>query len=257
MEFLSTNIINTTTQISVSNNTGTSQNLFNRDPAYQYYTDGLGDDSLTCSIVITFDETTAVSRIALSDINFKEFNMYYNGITANSFSLVNADTTASQYTGNSDQYKFFRFNTLMVSSITIDAKKTITVNQEKVFGHLYIGDIKFALDLIPNSKGYKPSLVPKQVVHRLSDGGSRIHNIRKKWDTQLTLNYVSEGQRDLLFDLWDSGEAFNFCPFGTATSWDKANYEVVWDGPFSFFNYSDDAASSGFSGKITLKETPF
>ena len=47
-----------------------------------------------------------------------------------------------------------------------------------------------------------------------------------------------------------------FCPFGTTTSWDAILFESVWTGPFDFYEYSDNASSSGFSGKITLKETP-
>ena len=33
-------------------------------------------------------------------------------------------------------------------------------------------------------------------------------------------------------------------------------FESVWDGPFMFYEFSDNNANVGFSGKITLKETP-
>ena len=64
MEFLKTNLINTTTQIAVTNNTTVVSNIFNRDSFYQYYTDGLNNDLTTGSITITFSATTPVSRIA-------------------------------------------------------------------------------------------------------------------------------------------------------------------------------------------------
>ena len=34
-------------------------------------------------------------------------------------------------------------------------------------------------------------------------------------------------------------------------------FECVWTGTFDFYEFSDDASVSGFSGKIVLRETPF
>lgn len=256
MEFSKSNFFNTSTMIAVNNNTITAENLFNRDPAYQYFTDGMNDDNTTASITITFEATQNVSRLAMLGMNFKEFRLFYNGATANAFLFVNADTSTSVYTGNADANKYFRFSTIACDSITIEAKKTITANLEKVIGLFVISDLYVALQKIPEAKGYKPKRVPKQVVHKLSDGGARIHNISKKWEMSLDLKYVSLAQRDLLEDVFDLGAEFNFCPFGTATGWDGALFESVWDGPFTFYEHSDNAATSGFSGKVTMKETP-
>lgn len=256
MEFLKANLINTTTQIAVNSNTTTIANLFNRDKLYQYYSELMNSDLTTTTITITFDATTPVSRIALIDTNFKEFSMFYNGATASTFALSNGDTAASTYTGNADDNKFFRFATVQCSSITINAKKTITADQEKRLGLLVVSDLEFALTLIPSAKSYKPKKIPKQIVHKLSDGGTRIHNVSSKWSTDFSLEYVSESQRDSLFEIYDDAVEFNFCPFGTATGWDGFLYECVWDGPFEFYQYSDNAASSGFSGKVSLEETP-
>jgi hypothetical protein len=256
MEFIKANFLNTTTQLTVNSNTGTSSNLFNRDSLYQYYSDQFANDLTTSSITVTFDSTTNVSRIALIDTNFKEFSIFYNGSTASTLTLLNADTVSSSYTGNVDTNKYFRFNTIQVSSITINAKKTITVNQEKLLGLLVISDLELALTKIPSAQAYKPRIVPKQIVHKLSDGGTRIHTVRRKWETQLNLDYIYSDERDVLFDLYSTAQEFNYCPFGTTTSWDGLLFECVWDGPFDFYEYSDNAANSGFSGKISLKETP-
>lgn len=256
MEFIKANLLNTTTQLSVNSNTGTSSNLFNRDRLYQYYSDQFANDLTTSSIQVTFDSTTPVSRIALVDTNFKEFRIFYNGSTANSFTILNADTTTSSYTGNTDVNKYFRFSTLQVSSITIEATKTITANQEKLLGLLVVSDLELSLTKIPSAKSYKPRIVPKQVVHKLSDGGTRIHTVRRKWETQLNLDYVDSDERDILYNLYENAVEFNFCPFGTTTSWDGLIFECVWDGSFEFYEYSDNAVSSGFSGRISLKETP-
>lgn len=256
MEFIKANLLNTTTQITVNSNTDTADNLFNPDPLYQYFSDGLNNDLTTAAITITFDTTTPVSRIALVDMNFKEFSIFYNGATANTFSITGGDTSVSSYTGNADENKYFRFSTVQCSSITINAKKTITADQEKLLGKLLISDLNLTLTLIPSAKSYKPKIVPKQIVHKLSDGGTRIHNIKQKWSFDFSLDFVNTTQRDSLFDIYNSGDPFNFVPFGTATSWDAICPEVVWDGPFSFYEYSDNASVSGFSGKVTLKETP-
>jgi hypothetical protein len=256
MEFIKANFLNTTTQISVNNNTSTVSNLFNRNKAYQYYTDGLNNDLTTCSITITFSATTAVSRIALLDTNIKGLTIFYNGSTANTFSLSNADTTSSNYTGNTDANKYFRFSTVQCSSITIDAKATFIADSEKYLGLLLLSDHIHTLELMPSAKNFKTKKIAKQVVHKLSDGGARVHNISNKWDFNLKLEYISETERDSLFEIYDGGYEFNFCPFGTATSWDAQIAECVWDGNFEFFEYSDNAASSGFSGQISLMETP-
>lgn len=256
MEFIKANLLNTTTQIAVNSNTSTASNLFNRDTLYQYYSDQFANDLTTTTITITFDATTPVSRIALLDTNFKEFSMFYNGSTASTFSLTNGDTTVSSYTGNADQYKYFRFSTLQVSSITINAKKTITADQEKLLGILLISDLEIALTKIPNAQAYRPRVIPKQVVHKLSDGGTRINTVRRKLEASLNLDYVDQTQVDSLYDLYVSNNEFNFCPFGTATGWNGFLFEAVWDGSFDFYEYSDNAASSGFSGKVSLKETP-
>jgi len=256
MEFIKANLLNTTTQITVNSNTGTVSNLFNRDYLYQWYSDQFANDLTTTSITVTFDATTSVSRISLLDTNFKEFNIYYNGATANSISISNADTTTISYTGNADTHKYFRFNTIQVSSITIDAKKTITANQEKLLGLFVVSDLDIELSIIPSANKYKPMIVPKQVVHKLSDGGTRVNTIRRKWETQFSLDYIEESERDSLYNIYSAANEFNYVPFGTATGWDAIIYECVWDGPFDFYEYSDNAASSGYSGKISLKETP-
>lgn len=256
MEFIKANYLNTTTQISVNSNTGTAQNLYNRDYLYQYYSDQFANDLTSTVITITLDATSPVSRIALIDTNFKEFTVFYNGSTANTFSLTEANTTVSAYTNNSSENLYFRFSTLQVSSITINAKSTQTANQEKRLGLFLISDLNLELSKIPSASQYKPKIVPKQIVHKMSDGGTRINTVRRKNEVILTLDYIDTDERDLLYQIYISNNEFNFCPFGTTAAWDGYLFEAVWDGSFDFFEYSDNATSSGFSGKISLKETP-
>lgn len=257
MEFIKANLINTTTQISVTNNTALSSNLFNRDQFYQYYTDSLNSDLVTASVTINFGASTNVSRIALIDTNIKGFNIFYNGVTANAFSLVSQNTTTSQYTGNTDTNLLLRFATIAVSSITIDMKTTQTANQEKVLGLFFISDLLYTLGKVPNASGYKAKSVPKQIVHTLSDGGTRINNTRKKFDLSIQLDYLQSDEVTSLRSVYDLGTAFNFAAFGTSTGWtNPVFFEGVWPGAFDFYEYSDNAISSGFGGQIRIKETP-
>lgn len=116
MEFLKANLINTTTQLVVNNNTSTIANLFARDPYFQYYTDGMNNDATTASITITFDAATVVSRIALVDTNLKSFTIFYNGSTANTFALTTTGSTiASSFSTNVDDGVYLRFSSLTVS----------------------------------------------------------------------------------------------------------------------------------------------
>jgi len=255
MEFLRTNIINTTTQISVTSNTSTSINLFNPDKTYQYYTDGFNNDLTSASITITFDTAKNINRIGLLGFNLKEFNMYYNGVTANAFTFTSGPTTTSQFTSNSQEDLFLRFNTISVSSVTMDMKKTIIANQEKQIGYMFISEKLFEPEVLPSANSYKPRIKSKQIVHKMSDGGTRIHNIKKKWETQFSVDFISQSERDSYEAIYNLNDSFIYVPFGTSTSWDGIAYEGVWPGDFNFYEYSDNASSSGFSGNISILET--
>jgi hypothetical protein len=256
MEFIKANLINTTTQIAVNSNTLSVSSLFNRNPIYQYYSDGLTNDLTTASITITFGTTTPVSRIALLDINVSGFNLFYNGLTANAFTLLNDNTTSSSYTANADAYKYFTFSTVQCSSITLELKSTLVANSEKVIGMLLLSDLYFEMERIPSANNYKPRQQPKQIVHKMSDGGTKIHNISKKWNLDISYEYLSESFKDSLDTLYSLQTPFNFVGLSTYTGWDGFVFEAVWEGPFDFHEYSNNAQSAGFGGTIRLRETP-
>lgn len=247
--------------VSLSPNTQTSivSNLFNNDPYYQFYTDGMNNDATTASITVTFDQTSSISRVMLKGHNLKSFTIFYNGSTANTFSLLKSSTSTSDWSSNSLTSTYLQFSTIQASSITIDMKSTQEANLEKIISQLYIGDLIYTTTRVPSAKDYKPKFKSKQIVHKLSDGGTRINHVKNKWEMNIKYSFITEAERDSLYGVWDMLEPFHFVPFQPLTStadWDGIAFESVWEGDFEFYEYSDNAAVSGFTGSIKLRETP-
>ena len=255
MDFNLQNFVNTTSSIALSTNTILAQNLFNPNLDYQFFSSGDNDDTTITSITYTFDATTPISRIALLDHNFKDFTVYYNGTTANTFSLNNADTSVSDYSSNSETSQYFKFDTIQASSVTIEATGTIISNKEKYLSFLYISDNYFEFDRIPSANSYKPLITPKQVVHSMADGGTKVHDIDKKFSVDIKYKFLTTAQKNQLRTIYDLETPFYFCLFPTTTSWDKVFFEANWVGPFDFETFSDNASTAGHSGSIKLRET--
>lgn len=255
MELLKANFLNTTTQMTVDSNTAVAANLFNPDRQLQYFSDGYANDLTTTTIRISFDQTTTVGRIALLEHNLKSFLIYYNGATASTFGL-SADTTVSNYISNSQTSNYLNITTpVACTSVSIDCKKTIAADNEKAIGVLVLSAVDFDFTRIPNSDGYTPVLNPKQIVHTLSDGGTRVHTIQDKWNATIKYKNLDQTMRDSLRTIYNQYLPHVFVPFGTSTGWDGILFESVWVGPFDFYKYSDNAVSSGYTGSINLKET--
>lgn len=255
MEFIEANLIQTTTSITVDSNTATAENLFDRDTTFQYFTSGFNNDLTTASITLSLTASTNISRMAIMGHNLKAFTIFYNGVTANTFSFTStADTTTSDYSSNSQTSIYLTFATQAVSSVTIDMKSTIVADSEKAIGYFYMGDTKLVFPRIPNAQSYSPSYNSKEVVHKMSDGGTRLHYIDTKFQASIKFKYIEQSFRDDLYTLWKEKTSFVFVPWGTHTGWDGILHEVIWPGSFDFFKYSDNAAASGFTGKIGLYE---
>ncbi len=254
MEFLSQTYLETTTQAVVNSSTITVQNLLNPDIRYQYVSDAFNNDSLTSTITITFDATTTIDRIALMEFNGKKFNVYYNGLTASAFTLT-SPTITSQWVSNSATNLYLAFTPVACTSVSFDIYSTQVANSEKAIGYLYVGANSLTFPRVPNSSSYTPVKDPKELIHELSDGGTRRHVVQTKWSSKIKFQYLTESFRDSLFSIFNELSPHVFVPFGTGSSWDGILFEANWIGNFDFYKYSDDAVSSGFSGSIDLKET--
>lgn len=256
MEFLELNQLQTSTQIAIDSGTLTSDNLFDWDIRKQYSSDGFADDNTTASITISFDQTTTIDRLFLLETNVKGLNIFYDGVTANTFSFTTtAATTTSQFTNNSETSMFFACTSVNCTSVSFDLKATQSANVEKAVGYIGLCSNLYTFERIPSAKNYKPSIFTKQNVHKLSDGGTRIQKIQRKKEVNIKFKHIEETFRDGLYEVYKRDEEFLFVAFPTSTSWDQFIFECVWDGDFNFFEYTDNADSAGFSGAISLKET--
>ena len=254
-EFLKSSFFNTSTQLTVNNNTATGVNLLNPDTRIQYYSEGLNDDNTTCSFTIAFSSTLSVSRIAIREMNWKKFNIYYNGSTANALSLTSTGSTiSSQFITNSETSMFLRSTAVNCTSLTFDIYSTQVTNDEKAIGSIYLTEEHFTAPRRAAAGDYTPRIDPEQVVHQMSDGGIRIHTVKDKQSASLKYSNITTAFRNDLRDLYELRTSFIFCPMGTTTAWDGIIFEALWPGSFEFFKFSDNAAVSGHSGSINLKE---
>lgn len=254
MELLRSNLLETTTQLVVDSNTDLASNLFNRDVTFQYSTNGYNGVTKT-TIRINFMETTTVSRIALLEHNLKAFRAYYNGVTANAFALISGSTNTSDFSTNSETSHYLQCTPVDCTSVSFDLESTIVAGNEKAIGWLLLSSVMHTFDREPPSKGYKPKLDPKDIVHELSDGGKRIQFISEKNMAQLSYKHITPSEKTALKAVWRQHREMVFVPFGTTTAWDGVIFPCVWEGTFDFEEFSDDAVSAGFTGKINLTET--
>lgn len=256
MEFITKNIINTSTQISITSGSLTSSNIISRDITKQYITSGFDNDLTTSTMIITLDNTTNVSRIILDGINLKSFTIFYNGATANTFNLTSTGaTTVSDFSTNSETAMYLVAATAQVSSVTIDMKTTQTANAEKAIGWLALADSKLVFDRVPASKNYKPKVKSNEVLHKMSDKTTRVTVKNRYHEVNIKYKFITESFRDGLKEVFDDRDEFIFVAFGTTTSWDTIAFPAIWQGDFNFFEYSDDATTAGFSGQIKIMET--
>lgn len=257
MELLYKNFLNTTTQLTVNDNTATGQNVLFRDTRFEFSSDSFADDATTVTMRISFAETLTVDRIAMVSHNLKNFRIYYNGATANTFSLdPTANTSTSVYSNNSASSQYFRTTPVACTSVSIDMYSTIVPNQNKKLGYLVISEMRTDLNgRSPIAQSYRPLITAQNVVHKMSDGGTRIQTLEDKFSVSFALDFVNQETRDELKAIYDDHDDLIFCAFGTTTGWDEFIFPCVWSGDFDFFTFSDNAADAGYSGNIRLLET--
>lgn len=257
MEFAKSNFINTTTAMVVNSNTLAAEFVMRRDTTFQYQSSGLNDDLTTSSMTVNFDSTQSVSRIGIIGMNLKEFNLYYDGVTANTFAITSTSSTnTSQWNANSETAMYLQCTQVNCTSVTLDMKTTIVADSEKALGYYFISDTHLVFDRPPTADNYRPLIVPKETVQRLSDGGTRVNRIGQKFRAKISYENIETSFRDSLKTVYDLRTEMAFVDFPTSTAWNEILYPVVWHGSFDFFNYSSNNPGAGFDGSMIIAEAP-
>jgi len=245
MEFLTRNQIQTTTMILVDSGTATVANLIDRNKNTQYVTEGYESNTSTI-ISIEFGQPTVLSNILIQNHNLLDFRIFYDSVTANSIDIVSGNSSTSYY-------KYI--NSITVSSLQLQMDTTIVTAQEKQVGQFIANERNFQFERNPSIKNFKPVIDRFQVQHIMADGGVVLHNIRDKYQTKLKFEFITETFYNQLLSLYETGSPIYYVPFPTTSSWLGNAYEMVWSKDFDF-KYSTNVGSIGYSGQITLEETP-
>lgn len=256
-EFLFANYLNTTTLATVASGSTSVNNLLDRESSSQYQSSGYNDDTSGVTITVVFASSKNIDHILLQNCNFKGFIVYYNSNAANTFTPLGADTSTSQWTGNSDTSKFIRFATTSVDSISIVCTTTIAANEEKKLGELWVSGRRHIFDYNPAAKDYKPKIDRKEFIHSLANGGTVVYRIADKYRAKLKLKYVDSTERDSLRTLYDAKTDMVYIPFPTGTSWNSEVYQINWVGDFDFITpAANNWNQAGWSGSIDIREVP-
>lgn len=256
MEFLKSNFVNTTTQISVSaGGTSTVSNLFNRFPTKKF---GSGDasDATTTTIQIDFVSTQTVDRIVLQNHNFKSFKLYKGGVTASTFTMQNALTTTSDWITNSIASHYLILDSATaLTQINIDISTTIDANLEKQLGGLWITANQFTFNVNPSAKNYTPSINRKEFPVTMSDGGTDLYIVQDNFHADIRVKFISKTETTSLRAIYDLDDHFVFMPEPTGTAWNNEIFAVNWIGKFDL-QWTKDFKGTGFNQRIKMREIP-
>lgn len=238
---------NTTTIVFVDSGTATVANLIDRKASTQYETIGFDDDLTTAAIILSFDATQSISNIILLNHNVADLAITYD-----------TNTALTTISSNLDASLYISFPTITTDKINLFLAGTIIADEEKKIGEFIVSDLlyDFATDRLPAADNYNPEINKRQAVQRMSDGGVTLYNIAEKFKTKIGLDFVPTATEISLKSVFDNVLPVNFIPFETTSSWNGDIYEVNWTGKYNFLKFSDNLRGNGFTGEITLEETP-
>jgi hypothetical protein len=248
MLFLRPNEFNTVTQVVVDLvNTGTTDRVLDKNRRTYWETVGYG--SITSTIFsIEFSTATSIDSIFLQGINVKQYRIFYNSVTANTFTPAIAETT------NSETSKFYQFNTTTVNSIQVQIDRAFTSDTEKRIGEIYIGSLMLNFERNPDHASYKPVATREQKIHRMPNGGVSQFLVDQKFKASIDWKFVTDSFTTQLLSIYETGTTMYFIPFPTTTAWDGNAYHCAWTNDFDF-RHSSNNPSAGQGGKIVIEET--
>lgn len=246
MQFFRQNRLATSTMLKVDSNTATAGNLLDRDLNNSWVSSGYTGVTKT-TISIEFGSATVLDKVMIQNHNLKDFRVFYNSVTANTF------TPNISVTSNSETSSYFTFATTTVSSLQLQID-TAQTGVERSVGELVATNLLLTFERNPAAPNYNPTIYRKQIRYEMPDGGVTLYNVDDKFRAKISWRFITEGFKNSLLNIYETATAFYFVPFGTTTSWDGKAYEVAWSGIWDF-KHGDNNKDAGFSGNLTLEET--
>lgn len=238
-------LIDYTNSVTVSSGTTTANYIKDLDRETRWLSSG-SDDLTQESIVIQFDYPQTIDRIALLNFNFKKYTIKYDNSGWTNFANVytrKTDTTpvtGISETTNTENARYYEFDSVTTSQIQILIDETVIANAEKYLYELYIGQEigTFNLDIAcsPNSFDVTQSVKKSQLLEK-SNGGMIKLDRADKFRAELTLKQVYESNDlEIIYTMFDYGEVAIY-PGGADThytlerGWRMQDiYHVIVDG---------------------------
>ena len=185
MEFLSQNLLNTTTMLTMqASNTSNSNYLFNRRRDLGWASDGY-EGVTSAMIIVALPTNTVISNIMFLNHNLRQFRGFYNSFTSNSLLDVSGNSATSSY---------YDFASVTVNSINIEmdlAGSSAGVNANKSIGEFVVAERRIILERNPSSENWQIAIDRKQTVHEMPDGGVRVYNMGDKMRVRMDLDYMT------------------------------------------------------------------
>lgn len=250
MEFLSRNLANTSTLITV--NTGTASYLIDR---LSTLFSGSMSTSTAATVTVNFAlGSVETNRIVIENMNFKNFSLNVGGVPLTMSAIIEGTQTAS-WTGNSATSMYIQLPTSTVNTLTMIVNSNTDGGNSHTLEQIWISKLLYQFDQNPASKDFKVSQKRKEYVHKLSDGGTIQYVLGDYYNANIKIEHIEEDMKSSLRSVYDEKEALVFSPYPTTTGWDRECYEVLWTGDFNFIQRAHNLKSAGYSGSLKLVET--
>jgi len=276
MELLSHNYINTTGIMSLSYDLSALTQpsdlfkLIDREPTNRFVS-SVSPTSGSSYIIIDFNKTLTVDRLAIQNFDSKILSIFYSNdnftTTAFGTSVYYLDeagntqpTAILSETSENLYYKIDR--EISAKSMIFTFNKDSASETSIDLGQLYIGKSLFTFPYNPSVKNYKPNISQNKFEHKMADGGSRVYVTDSNFDTSIKIKYLTETERDTLFDdVYNNYRDFVFIPEPITGSiarsnveeWNGEFYAVNWVGSFGR-DFADNYKENGYNVDMKFKE---
>lgn len=249
MEFLSANIANTTTLFTTTaGGTGTLANLVDRNVRLEW--GSVGNTTDTSSLIsIQFGTNTVISNLFLQNHNLRQYRIFFNSVTANTF------TPDINISGASVTSTYFLVTSVTVQSIQIQIDRSITDDTERSIGEWFAGFRQLQFTVNPSIEQFNPVTSRTQVLHKMPDGGMISYFVRDKFKADLEFSFITDAFRNNLFNAFNNAQPLYFLEFPTTTAWDGAAREIIITSDFDF-KYGTNQRAQGWNGAMRIEETP-